>query len=156
MILVDAWVPGTPRTKGSLDVKGGHASDTPQSKRWRALLASAFKLDAANRRGPFEVAGPYREAVAVEITAYLPPPPDFDPAAHGMAPVWRLAGDVDKLARNVLDALALDHASGQPSQLAAGVIVDDNLVVDLRITKFVAGVNGAGMTVRCSTVFDVP
>ncbi len=115
-VLLWAVVPGRPVTKGSLEprtrpckccagCKGvlltGLRESVKDSKLWRQLMAQRFgslrKFDA-----------PYLGPVTVVITAYLP-------VADVIAP---RAGDVDKLERNVLDALT-----------DAGIYGDDNQVV---------------------------
>jgi Holliday junction resolvase RusA-like endonuclease len=123
-------VAGVPRTKGSLKCVGrnGHhqlVDDNPRARQWLDLVAArARELDLELDRG---------QPVGVELVATLP-----RPAAHygtgankltlrGRAPrlpVRRQTGDVDKLARLVLDALQ-----------SAGVLADDAQVVELIARK---------------------
>ncbi len=121
-VLAAVWVPGVPRTKGSLDAR---MQDTPQSKRWRQLVASAVRDDCglrepyAGSRGlndPLMTSGPYGGSVAVRCVFVR---------ADGK-------GDVDKLARNVLDALTDSR-----------VIADDVQVVRLHCWR-VDRVDGRG------------
>ena len=50
-------------------------------------------------------------------------------------PIWERAGDLDKLVRNVLDALGSTSKNGK---MNGGAIVDDNLVCRLVAEKCVA------------------
>jgi Holliday junction resolvase RusA-like endonuclease len=107
-VLVAVWVPGVPRTKGSLDAR---MQDTPQSKRWRQLVAAEIERDMRVRYAdgrPLPVGLRYQGPVAVRCVFVR---------ADGI-------GDVDKLARNVLDALTDSR-----------VIADDVQVVELRCTR---------------------
>jgi Holliday junction resolvase RusA-like endonuclease len=131
MILTEVWIPGHARTKGSLAAKGGYVQDTPQSKRWRALMAEVVRKDLLTRFGPITLKSlssafvklPYAGPVAVEIDVWLP-----------VADVIKAgAGDVDKLARNVLDAIAADAKN---AVMNGGVIANDNQVIDLSIRKW--------------------
>ena len=106
ILLDDAWCPGRPRTKGSLDfVPGPRCRCSPQCKghlpagararenvagsgQWRQLMASRF---AQLRVLPDAWPGP----VAVYAVFWLPV---VDVTAAR-------SGDIDKLMRNVLDAL---------------------------------------------------
>lgn len=137
MILTEVWVPGHPRTKGSLTVKGGYAADTAHSKRWRAFMAEQVRQDIALRRNSAAPAlnevWPYLGPVAVWFAAWLPK--GSGTAAPDEPPVWYGAGDVDKLARNVLDALAADAKN---ATMNGGVYVNDNQVVRLSGEKFTA------------------
>lgn len=83
--MIHVWIPGHPRTKGSLDA---FHQDTPQSKRWRALVAYALE------RHPGRVAWPKGTAVAVRATFWLAADDATTPNV----------GDLDKLDRNLLDA----------------------------------------------------
>jgi hypothetical protein len=127
VILTEVWVAGHARTKGSLL----NNQDTLYSKRWRALMASVVRKDVARRMSfNLDMTGqtpvyPHKGAVAVEIDVWLP-----------VADVIKVgAGDVDKLARNVLDAIAADAKN---AIMNGGVILNDNQVVRLRIDKWEA------------------
>ncbi len=77
---------------------------------------------------------PYLGAVAVTIDLLFPRPKSAKPAA---LPSTRSTGDVDKLTRNIFDALQ-----------DAGVIKDDSQVVDERISKrYTDAAPGADITV---------
>lgn len=134
MILTEVWVPGHPRTKGSLNAKGGYVSDTPASKRWRALMAETVRQDVT-LRGAHPDVYPYAGPVAVWCVAWLQRPRTYEPGEPATPAIWHNAGDVDKLARNVLDAIAADAKS---TIMNGGVIMNDNQVVRLSIEKFSA------------------
>lgn len=103
------WVPGNPKTKGSLKVlNSGRLSgravlqDTPTSKRWRQLVA----VRARDAMGAAQLAPVLRETgkicalagpVALRVEYFLP--------VSGHRLIEQGSGDVDKLDRNVLDAL---------------------------------------------------
>lgn len=142
-ILTEFWCAGSPRTKGSLDPCT--MQDTPESSRWRAILASAARADYVRRHGPD--APPYPRATLVRAVAWLSPPIDWN-ADDGA--IWARAGDGDKLARNLLDALSTE--GGQRGRKCAGVYLDDNLVESIVIDKYVADERGPGMLVRVSPV----
>jgi len=123
-------VAGIPRTKGSLKCVGrnGHhriVDDNPRARQWLDLVAErARELDLELDRA---------QAVGVELTATLPrPAAHYGTGANSLTlrrraptlPVRRQTGDVDKLARLVLDALQ-----------NAGVLVDDAQVVELTARK---------------------
>lgn len=123
--MLSCWVPGRPKTKGSLTVVNGHrgiASDTPASKRWRQLMAYAA---AGQIKAPLE--GP----VCVVAVFHLPVHPTSGHAWAGRV------GDLDKLARNLLDALT-----------DAGVYGDDVQVTRLLVDKVEAGERGPGVDLR--------
>lgn len=111
-LLVMAWVPGAPKTKGSLAVRNGRTGALRESvagsTRWRQLMAERF---VAMRQQPEPWAGP------AGVTAYFYLPRG-DPATTR-------AGDIDKLTRNVLDALE-----------DAKIWADDVQCVTLDIRKF--------------------
>ena len=100
-VLAAVWVAGIPRTKGSLDARH---QDTPQSKRWRYLVAQEVARDSYARSADGKTLRHTVGPVAVRCVFVR---------ADGV-------GDVDKLARCVLDALTDSR-----------VIVDDVQVVRL-------------------------
>lgn len=144
MILTEVWVPGHPRTKGSVTAKGNYVTDSPASKRWRVLMAEAVRRDierrnardlrhAADRPLLYPCTGP----VAVWFAAWIP-----RPGLRSTSPepaTWHNAGDADKLARNVLDALGSPRdAQGRDRTACASLYADDNQVVRLSGEKFAA------------------
>ena len=119
MIITELWIPGRPVTKGSLTRVGGALRDTPQSKAWRRIMAGAIRDDLRRRRqrDPELLLPAYAGPVHVYAVWFLP----VDPLAHG-------AGDLDKLLRNLLDALSAPSQRTTDRSLCAGAIVDDNQV----------------------------
>lgn len=114
--MITFWVPGHPKTKGSMTAQHGGrrlVQSVEGSERWAALVTQS-----ARGRGRVE-SGP----VSVNLAFWLPVP---DVAAGR-------PGDIDKLARNVLDALT-----------KAGTYGDDVQVVQLLAVKYPAG-EGAPM-----------
>jgi hypothetical protein len=124
--VLNFWVPGPPKTKGSLTPRAPrcHCCDackgyvgTPQlrdsvgSGRWRKLVA--YAAEQAKRDVDPWGAWPLSGLIGVDLTFGLL----GDPVAPG-------AGDLDKLYRNVLDALT-----------DAGVYEDDVQVVRLSGSK---------------------
>lgn len=153
MIIVDVFVPGAAKTKGSMVARpnGSMKESVAGSSRWRALMAQAVRDDIARRnctggsrgyacehRAPFNCGNvePYPGAVAVTVEAYLAPPAGFfDRPLYVLAPIWNRAGDLDKIVRNVLDALG---STSKNPKMNGGAIVDDNLVCRIIASKFVA------------------
>lgn len=118
-VLADVWVPGSPKTKGSLTRGrgGGMRESVLGSTTWRLLVAERV-------RGWRKVHGltvPYDGPVVVSAFFCL----TADPIAKG-------AGDLDKLVRNVLDACAAD---AKRKAANGGAYVNDNQVVSLQASK---------------------
>lgn len=187
MIIVDVFVAGSPKTKGSMELRNGKTGAMKESvigsSSWRALMAAAVRDDIARRMGhplrhlprvhcyrsaPHEPHGwadalepvacwgepaqrlllpamPYPAAVAVTVAAYLPPP------QKGLFhwPIWNQAGDLDKLVRNVLDALG---SKSKNPKYNGGAIVDDNLVCKLSAEKHSAEGLRAGVQIKVETL----
>lgn len=146
---------------------------------WRALMAGAVRDDYRRRwaatRAVAQAEGrpdvgepaPYPGPVAVYVDAYLPPPEDPGPGGAAIrrtwyrlavemlqrwrAAVWEQSGDVDKLARNVLDAIG---STSKNVKVNGGAIVDDVLVCTLVASKHVAGIGGhpAGVSIMIRTL----
>jgi Holliday junction resolvase RusA-like endonuclease len=110
--VIRLWIPGHPRTKGSLDERH---QDTPQSKKWRALMAQALRYERERIGMP---TAPKGIAVAVSAKFFLPTGDATTPNC----------GDLDKLLRNLLDA-----------GTDAGVWADDVQVVRILSDKVAAG-----------------
>lgn len=151
MIIVDVFVPGAAKTKGSMVVRnratGAMKESVVGSSAWRALMAQAVRDDLDRRwNHPFAdmLWGglPYDGAVSVTVVAYLTPPlPDrIGSGRPRFWPIWERAGDLDKIVRNVLDALG---SKSKNSKMNGNAIVDDNLVCRLVAEKHVAGPSGA-------------
>lgn len=104
-----------------VNAKRGIVADTPASKNWRRLMAYEAGKAMAGESGP--LVGP----VAVAAVFHLP-----------VADVTAgRTGDLDKLARNLLDALQ-----------DAGVYTDDVQVRPLIVDKVSAGERGPGVDLR--------
>lgn len=130
MILVDTFVAGRPKTKGSMRVRNRAALQLEEgvagSGHWRALMAGAVRDDYQRRWSgwPSNATGtrlPTPGPVGVKAIFYLP-----------VDPLQVRAGDLDKLARNLLDALASDSSN---SRYNGGVIFNDNQVARLVLDK---------------------
>lgn len=150
MVIVDVFVPGAAKTKGSMEVRnratGAMKESVEGSSRWRALMAQAVRDDVERRgilsqgRGEFGPV-PWSGPVAVTVVAYLTPPGTWwrdalKDLAQFRWPTWPRAGDLDKIVRNVLDAIA---ANAKNAKMNGGAIVDDNLVCRLVAEKRTAG-----------------
>jgi Holliday junction resolvase RusA-like endonuclease len=106
-VVTEVWVPGAPKTKGSLDhVGGGRVRENViGSKTWRSLVARRVASERM-QRGLFV---PTSAPVGVRVLLRLPVPVELADLAPGAlidhAPIEERVGDTDKLYRNVLDAL---------------------------------------------------
>jgi hypothetical protein len=132
VVLCDVFVPGHAKTKGSLEhIGGGQLRDKPSSYRWRKLVAERVRGDFAKRFAGMAIIPPHEGRVGVRIISYGQTRGVFERWA-----AWLIAkagfGDVDKLARNVLDALSCEREDD------AHLIADDSLVVDLYSHKRLA------------------
>jgi hypothetical protein len=145
MIIVDVFVPGAAKTKGSMEIRnratGAMKESVVGSSHWRALMAQAVRDDIAMRQryvaaGEVNPPGwPYPGAVTVTVEAYLTPREGWW-TTNAIWPIWNQAGDLDKIVRNVLDALG---SQSKNSKMNGGAIVDDNLVCRIVAVKRVAG-----------------
>lgn len=135
------WVPGNPKTKGSLEVINsgrvrGRAvlRDTPASKRWRQMVAhmALAEKDRHRVRPESHQDWPLVGPVRVDVHYSLPVSTIAELIAQG-------AGDKDKLDRNVYDALQ-----------DAGIYANDSQVVDGASKKSVAMGRGAGAEIVVS------
>lgn len=141
-VITEVWVPGVPKTKGSLDFHGSHAEENiVGSKRWRMLVVSAVRADLARRSIVGELHTPHNaSADPIHVTA------TFFTAAE---PTMPAAGDLDKLVRNVLDACSLNR---RKPELGAGAYADDRQVVLLSAAEVPADDLGPGLLLRVSAV----
>lgn len=107
-VVTEVWVPGAPKTKGSLDFygRGKVAENVAGSGAWRKMIAERVAAERGSR-GLFV---PSSVAVGVRVLFVLPVPVGLAdltaPELVDHAPIETGTGDVDKLYRNVLDALA--------------------------------------------------
>jgi Holliday junction resolvase RusA-like endonuclease len=139
--VTEVWVPGAPKTKGSLDhIGGGRVRESViGSKTWRALVARRV-VSERMQRGLFE---PTMAPVGVRILFRLPTPVGLVDLPPGTlidhAPIETFSGDNDKLYRNVLDALK-----------DAGAYRDDVQVCKLSGGKvYVTDVEPQGAFIQC-------
>lgn len=157
MIIVDVFVPGAAKTKGSLITRnrrtGALRESVIGSSTWRALMAQAVRDDIARKlcsRIPqpcahddpntCAAARPCAQPVSVTVAAYLRPPAGWTTRfLAGAWPIWDRAGDLDKLVRNVLDALG---SKSKNPKMNGNAIVDDNLVCKIIASKYVATLTG--------------
>lgn len=113
---------GRPRPKGSMRSfgKGRMVEQVEGSGDWRANVYGAA------RRVKLNTGWTYPRPTAVEVYVKL----FFDPpqAKHPRRPTTRTSGDIDKLLRNILDALT-----------DAGVVQDDSQVVKVGAEKYYCG-----------------
>jgi len=138
-VLAWAWVPGQPRTKGSLDPrKGGGLTDSAASTRWRAQIVQRVRAARPVGPGAPETA---RGAILIECLCFMPQSAaeavdDIEPAT--LAPIKETTanGDIDKLARNLLDALAVDLVHGDERK-GADVYRNDCQVTDINFRKLI-------------------
>lgn len=117
-------IPGNPRGKGSVRVGRWGAYKDDKTENYMATCILAMR-EANGSAAPIE------EPTRVTIAAYLPRPQALIPKAKGrveqppavafLAPV---KPDLDNLSKAICDALT-----------QAGVIVDDQRVVELRMSK---------------------
>lgn len=128
--LLAKWVAagacGWPRPKGSLDFhRNGHvAENNNMSKPWRQTMAAAFRQVTSVRgsrpgRWTCKPGWPLDEPVIVSAIFVFPRPAK---CMFGF-PATRDTGDLDKLMRNLLDAMG-----------DANVYVDDSRVIGFRET----------------------
>lgn len=142
-IVTETFVPGQPKTKGSMrGVGGGNMIESVAgSTRWRMLVAERVRRDRAQRQLDVPSARP----VGVRLVFWVEPPVSLIGTERAATATWIGAGDVDKLARNVLDALT-----------DARAYADDNQVVRLLVEECVAAPNRpAGVLVQCWELNDL-
>lgn len=156
-IITSVWVPGHPKTKGSLTFFGSQQveENVKGSPEWRALVAGAVRRDLTERR-QLGIGSPEPHDGPVEvITAFWLERPLGVPFSRGgiVPAIWPRAGDVDKLARNVLDACAAD---ARDAAMNGGAFVNDNQVVNLMATKMTAreGPMSSGALVMVRVIHD--
>lgn len=111
-------VHGVPVPQGSKVSRGGRVLDAnPRARRWRADVVAASRStrdgQATALVGPVEVTADFRFIRPITVRGM-----------RGTVPISRSTGDLDKLLRAVLDALAL-----------ANIYRDDSQVVSVRATK---------------------
>ena len=154
-VLLDTFVNGRPRTKGSLKPiinwstqKYRMVEQVEQSKPWRLAISNhVIKTLACDRPvSPAlwtELGLPYDRPVSVEMSfTFALNRVDVGPADADGWPVGIGWGDIDKLTRNVLDALT-----------DAKLYRDDSLVVAISATKsFARDLRSAGVSLRVESM----
>lgn len=123
MATLIAFVPGVPAPKGSLRHVGGGRmiEQVKASAPWRERVNERIR-EAAELQ---EYTHTKAEAVEVSLRFIVPRPAN---AKRRLWPFTRGSGDVDKLSRNVLDAIS-------DTRKAPGVLRDDSCVVSLHASK---------------------
>lgn len=130
--LLDIDVLGTPRPKGSKRHVGNGImlEQTKGAPEWRAAVVgaanAAITCPCPDNCGQLEPGYPHDGPVSVDIALRFPRPKSTPKRVT--RPATRSTGDLDKHARNILDALQ-----------DAGVIKDDAQAVNLTVHKFFAG-----------------
>lgn len=136
--MIDVWIPGRPRTKGSLQPQVRHDAqgrvarrrtaagretvdvrmvDTPESKAWRLTVATALRDAMIAQRLP-KIMRPNR--VAGRLVVWVP----------YRDPTNRLAGDADKHLRQLFDAMT-DAGVWEDDAQAAGWYVDKEPALEM-------------------------
>lgn len=129
-LVVNCWIPGNPKTKGSLEDRGnGTLTDTPASKRWKRLMADRMRVSMLG-----EPVAPGK-AARVDRFWFISRPPT--PIGQEISPMRGHLGDIDKLDRNLFDAMT-----------DAQVWRDDEQVADGLHKKRWAGELGPGVLVQ--------
>lgn len=128
MITWEHFIPGVPKPQGSktsgVNKRTGKTfvrEDNAGTKPWRKVMVTALQDEHGKPWHRFD------SAVWVSLRFVFLRPQSHAPNS---LPTSRLLGDVDKLTRNVLDALT-----------QAGVITDDKYVIELRSVEKVYGPN---------------
>lgn len=132
--MLRVWIPGHPKPQGS-KIAGRRKDGTvfmreanSKARPWRNVVIEALQKEA-----PDTLEGPVRVGVHFYI------PMLKNPIPH---PITRSSYDVDKLARNILDALTI-----------AKIVGDDSQVVTLIATKEYSERPGVTITVEPYTEF---
>lgn len=145
-LVVTVWVPGIPKTKGSLDVVNratGAVAENVDNTGWRRQVAARVRaamaptFPAVSKVAPELL--PYRPIdvpVIVNVLFVLRPPKTHE---QMQSATWHAAGDVDKLQRLIGDAL---NAGKDAHPKDAHLIADDNLIVRWNATKVSAAAIG--------------
>lgn len=138
--ILDLWVPGAPTTKGSMNHIGGGqmVQSVKGSTQWANIIRRAVAARIERGRAGFA-----ERPVPVRVQAVF--------WVRGEDVVEERAGDVDKLTRNVLDALAADPVKGY-----RGVYVNDVQVIRCDAVRLVAGMTGMPIGAHITVATYVP
>lgn len=134
--MLDMWIPGEPKTQGSMRHIGGGRMIHPKGlTAWRDHIGEAAKQYTATWFGAWE---PIDQPVRVDLAFYMPRPqkPRWDTPATR----W----DIDKLTRAVFDALAPKEDRKTPPW---AVLQDDSRIVEVRARKRYE-TDGCGVEIR--------
>lgn len=139
-------VHGVPKPKGSLKHVGrGRLQEQLEgSKPWREAVKWAALQAVADREGTGDPFATLSGPVQVDVVFCFAKPKSA-PKTRRTWPITRSSGDVDKLLRNLLDAL-----------VDAAVIGDDSQVVKTTPEKAYAGEHPAGLDVPGARVVVRP
>jgi len=117
---------GTARPKGSMRHvgKGILIESSREGPSWRTAVKDAARTEMLKLEGgPFPLDGP----LAIDLTITCNKPASA-PKRQETYPCWRSTGDIDKLQRNIFDAV-----------VDAGAIADDSRIVEVRARKCYPG-----------------
>lgn len=143
LVLANVFVPGRPRTKGSLRATCTknrvhtirYEESVAESKPWRAAMARALREDQQTRHGRLMQ---FPGAVQVWLRFWYNREESVNggllPSHQTPYPTSILLGDVDKAARNALDAM-LTPKGREGMNLCSALLADDSQVVDLMVRK---------------------
>jgi Holliday junction resolvase RusA-like endonuclease len=126
-VIVRTWVGGRPRTKGSLKAYCSRGRDhklvwkeqVAESKPWRTKVAATVQREARAAHGR-----DLKLDVPLELRAIYWFRREDEDLPDGRRPTAMTTGDLDKLDRNILDALT-----------SSGVIKDDRFIVRIMSEK---------------------
>lgn len=152
--LLTCTVTGRPRTKGSLNAN--FQEQVADSKRWRRLVARRLREAQIEQHGKLLALA---EPVEVRLLFTFPRTESVNggvvPSHDTPWPTHITIGDLDKLIRNVGDAMLRPANRGQ-LPLCSGLLQDDSLIVGLRTWKFWALEDEApGVRIKVLPVTDV-
>lgn len=132
--MLRVWIPGHPKPQGS-KIAGRRKDGTvfmreanSKARPWRNVVIETLQKEQADT-----LEGPVR------VHAHFYMPHLAKPIPH---PVTRSSYDIDKLSRNILDALTI-----------AGIVYDDSQVVTLIATKEYSEHPGVQITVESYTEY---
>ncbi len=135
-VIIQTWVGGRPRTKGSMKAYCSRGRDhklvwkeqVTDSRAWRMKVAANVQGMARSLYGQ-----DLKLDVPLELRAVYWFRPEDEDLPDGARPTAMTVGDLDKLDRNILDALT-----------SSGVIKDDRFIVRIMSEKRWARNGGPG------------
>lgn len=139
-VLAELWVPGRARSKGSMVCQGGRShhmvEQVKESKPWRIKVCNYVVRYVREMPAAKEGVWPYEGAVELEAMFYFNRP-DGEELPY---PTVAWLGDLDKLVRNINDAVQL--------KTGAGLISDDRNVVRIVAEKNWGKHEGVNLSIR--------